>query len=70
MPVYQLKKLFAAMNIPSARRIKGNYGALSGVPTNFVIDRAGKLRYAKAGAFDLDALNDVLVPLLKETAPG
>lgn len=70
VPIVRLKKLFAAMHIPSARRIKGSYGPLKGVPTNFVIDRAGKLRYARAGAFDLDQLNSLLVPLLREKAPS
>lgn len=69
-PPSQLKKLFAAMHMPSARRIKGPYGPLTGVPTNFIIDRAGVLRYAKSGAFDLDGLNAVLVPLLKEKPPA
>lgn len=69
VPIGRLKKLFAVMKMPSARRIKGAYGPLTGVPTNFVIDRAGVLRYAKSGAFDLDALNAVLVPLLREKAP-
>jgi cytochrome c biogenesis protein CcmG/thiol:disulfide interchange protein DsbE len=66
LPAYRLKPLFKAMKIESARGIKGPYGPLGGVPTNFVIDRSGRVRYAKAGAFDLDALNDVLVPLLRE----
>ncbi|WP_029625388.1 TlpA family protein disulfide reductase [Sphingomonas sp. PAMC 26605] len=66
---FQLKKLFAVMHMQSARRIKGPYTALEGVPTNFIIDRAGRLRYAKADAFDLDALNTLLVPLLQESAP-
>ncbi|MGC4251256.1 MAG: TlpA disulfide reductase family protein [Sphingobium sp.] len=69
LPIGSLKKLFAAMHMPSVRRIKGPYGPLTGVPTNFVIDRAGKLRYARSGAFDLDELNALLVPLLKESAP-
>ncbi|MEK7342444.1 MAG: TlpA disulfide reductase family protein [Pseudomonadota bacterium] len=69
VPLARLKKLFAAMAMPSVRRIKGPYGPLTGVPTNFVIDRAGVLRYAKSGAFDLDALNRLLVPLLREKAP-
>jgi len=69
-PPYMLKALFKAMAIPAARKIKGPYGPLTGVPTNFVIDRAGKVRYAKAGAFDLDDLNAVLVPLLAEKAPA
>lgn len=69
VPISHLKKLFAALHIPSARRIKGPYGPLTGVPTNFVIDRAGKLRYAKSGAFDLNDLNRLLVPLLNEEEP-
>ena len=65
----QLKPLFATMTIQSARRIKGPYADMQALPTNFVIDRAGVVRYAKAGAFDLDELNALLVPLLKEPAP-
>ena len=65
----QLKPLFAAMTIQSARRIKGPYADMQALPTNFVIDRAGIVRYAKAGAFNLDELNALLVPLLKESAP-
>jgi hypothetical protein len=39
------------------------------VPTNIIIGRDGRVRYAKAAAFDLDGLNAVLVPLLREPAP-
>ena len=67
---YQLRKLFAVMHIPPVRRIKGPYDVMTGVPTNYVVGRDGVLRYAKAGAFDLDELNAVLVPLLKEPAPA
>ena len=66
---FQLKPLFHAMTIPAVRSIKGPYGVLTGVPTNYVVDRSGHVRYAKAGAFDLDTLNEVLVPLLKEPTP-
>lgn len=69
LPLYRLKPLFAAMKIPSARSIKGPYGPVGGsVPSNFVIDRAGVLRYADSGAFELDDLNRILVPLLRERA--
>ena len=67
---YQLKKLFAVMHIQPVRKIKGSYDVLKGVPTNYVIDRSGRLRYAKAGAFELDDLNKLLVPLLNEPAPA
>jgi cytochrome c biogenesis protein CcmG/thiol:disulfide interchange protein DsbE len=51
------------------RSIRGPYDTLGGLPTNFVIDRAGRVRYASSGAFDLARLNDVLIPLLNEPAP-
>ena len=68
LPASRLKPLFAAMAIPSARRIKGPFAVMGALPTNYVIDRAGIVRYAKTGAFDLDDLNDLLVPLLREPA--
>lgn len=71
LPLYRLKKLFDVMHIPPVRRVKGPYAPIGGaVPTNYVIDRAGNVRYAKAGAFTLDELNEVLIPLLKEAPPA
>ena len=69
LPAFKLEPLFAAMTIPSARRIKGPFAVMGALPTNYIIDRAGVVRYAKAGAFDLDELNTLLVPLLREPAP-
>lgn len=68
LPLHQLKKLFAVMAMPSAKRIKGPYATLGAVPTNYVIDRRGVVRYAKAAALDLDDMNKILVPLLREPA--
>lgn len=65
----QLKPLANVVSIPFAKGIRGGYDALNAVPTNFVIDRRGVLRYAKAAAFTLDDLNAILVPLLNEPAP-
>ena len=70
VPIYKLKKLFAVMTIPAARRITGPYAAIRAVPTNYIIDRSGKVRYAKAAAFGLDDLNRELVPLLREPRPA
>jgi cytochrome c biogenesis protein CcmG/thiol:disulfide interchange protein DsbE len=70
LPKSVLKPLFAALAIPSADRIRGGpFGDVDAVPTNYVIDRAGVLRYAKSGSFDLDDLNTILVPLMQESAP-
>jgi cytochrome c biogenesis protein CcmG, thiol:disulfide interchange protein DsbE len=65
-PLKLLKPLAAAVRFPMARFMRGPYRVLTGVPTNYIIDRHGILRYAQAGAFDLDALNEILVPLLRE----
>ncbi|AXJ96732.1 MULTISPECIES: TlpA disulfide reductase family protein [unclassified Sphingomonas] len=70
LPIFRLKPLFAAMAITPVRRIRGDYAPIGGaIPTNYVIDRAGVVRYAKAAALDVDDLNRVLVPLLREAPP-
>jgi len=70
LPLYQLQHVFAAMAIGAVRNLRGPYEPIDGaVPTNFVIDRAGRVRYAAAGAFNLDDLNRVLIPLLNEPVP-
>ena len=68
VPQKYMRQLFAAMAIPAVKSVKGDYGVMKGVPTNYIIDRSGRLRYAKAAAFDLDDLNRELVPLLQEPA--
>lgn len=68
VPARKLQPLAAALAIPLVRHIRGAYAPLKGVPTNYIIDRAGVLRYAQAGALTLDALNDLLLPLLREPA--
>lgn len=68
---YQLRELFKVMHISPVRKIKGPYDTIgNAVPTNIIIGRDGRVRYAKAAAFDLDGLNAVLVPLLREPAPA
>jgi len=67
----QLKDLFRVMTIEPIHKLKGPYGSIgNAVPSNFVIDRAGKVRYAKAAAFNRDTLNALLQPLLAEPAPA
>jgi thiol-disulfide isomerase/thioredoxin len=70
VPEYQMRKLFAALAITPLHRLRGPYQPLGGVPTNYIIDRAGVLRYARADAFTLDALNALLIPLLNEPVPA
>lgn len=71
VPLFKLKPVFETLSIQPTKRIKGPYGPIdNAVPSNYVIDRAGVLRYAKASAFDLDDLNRELVPLLNEPRPA
>ena len=47
----------------------GGYGPIQGkVPTNYVIDAGGVLRYAEPGAFTDGLLETVVTPLLKAAA--
>jgi thiol-disulfide isomerase/thioredoxin len=70
LPLSQLQPLAAVLTIPMVRRFRGPYSDPEAVPTNYVVDRQGVLRYAKAAAFSLDDLNSLLVPLLKEPVSG
>jgi hypothetical protein len=54
-----------------AHRLSGSaFETLDGVPTNYVIDRSGVVRYAQAGAFDNETLDALIGPLLAEPAPA
>jgi cytochrome c biogenesis protein CcmG, thiol:disulfide interchange protein DsbE len=65
----QLKPLAKELTIQMVKHFKGDYGEIKMLPTNFVIDRNGILRYAESGGFTLELLNQVLTPLLAERAP-
>lgn len=71
VPLTYMHKLFDVLSIDPLRRLSGPYAPIdNAVPTNYIIDRAGRIRYAKAGAFELDDLNRELIPLLQEPAPA
>ncbi|MCU6452523.1 TlpA family protein disulfide reductase [Sphingomonas sp. A2-49] len=71
LPAFRMKPLFAALSITPARRIRGRYPLIgNAVPTNYIIDRAGTVRFAKAAALDLDDLNANIIPLLREAPPS
>ncbi len=67
----RLKPLAEALSFPLIRRLQGRgYGLIEGaVPTSFVIDRAGIIRHAAAGAFTEASFADLVLPLLAETVP-
>lgn len=71
VPAAKLKPLAAQLNFPLIAKLSGRgYGAIGGaVPTSYVIDRAGVVRYAKAGAFTAESFEDVVGPLLNKPPP-
>jgi peroxiredoxin len=69
-PLSKQKKALVNMRLPWVKSISGPYAVIRGLPTNYVIDRSGRIRVAKAGAFNLDELNELLVPLLQEPRPA
>lgn len=68
VPLSRLKPLFAALAIPAVRHVRGLSTDVAAVPTNYIIDRTGKVRYTKSGALELDDLNRLIIPLLNERA--
>jgi hypothetical protein len=71
VPNAKLKPLAALLSFPLVKSISGGgYGDLGGVPTNFVIDRGGIVRYAKAAAFSSQGFDLVVRPLLAAAPPG
>lgn len=69
VPDYMLEKISSVLAFPLTHRVAGRgFDVLDGVPTSYVIDRKGVVRYAKAGAFDAASLDEVIGPLLAEPA--
>ena len=68
LPAARLKSLQAALGINLAKNFRGPYTPIKGmVPSNYIVDRNGVVRYAQAGSMDLDTLNAEIVPLLQES---
>ena len=66
----QLAPVQKVVSFPMVKNFHGDYGKIKALPTNIIIDRAGIVRYAKAAMFDIDSINEELIPLLNEPAPG
>jgi peroxiredoxin len=60
------------VNYPITRgrpRLVQKYGGVSRIPTTYVIDRAGRVRFGHTGRAPPDTLADVVLDLLGEHAP-
>ena len=69
-PASKLRPLQSILSYPLATAISGRrYRQLDGVPTSYVIDRSGVVRYAASGAFTLESFEAFITPLLQQPAP-
>jgi cytochrome c biogenesis protein CcmG/thiol:disulfide interchange protein DsbE len=69
VPRDKLRSLEEKLRIPFVERMTGPYHDVGALPTNYIIDRYGKLVYAQAGGFDFDSLSAIVIPLLREPSP-
>jgi thiol-disulfide isomerase/thioredoxin len=69
VPPYMLKRVSEVLSYPLVLRFSGNgYPIMNAVPTSYVIDRHGVVRYAKAGSFNQQEFEQLILPLLHEPA--
>ena len=68
---FRLKEVAAVLSYPLSLQFRGDaYKRMEAVPTSFVIDRTGIVRYAKSGAFTHSSFDALLRPLLAEKPPA
>jgi cytochrome c biogenesis protein CcmG, thiol:disulfide interchange protein DsbE len=69
-PARKLQPLQGILHYPLGTSVSGfAYGIKGAVPTSYVIDRSGIVRFAAAGAFDDNSFDALITPLLRESAP-
>ena len=65
----QLKYAFKDKLIHPIARMEGPFEPTEALPTTFVIDRNGQVRHVVTEGLDIDKLNRILVPLLRQPQP-
>jgi cytochrome c biogenesis protein CcmG/thiol:disulfide interchange protein DsbE len=70
-PLYVLRPLAKMLHYPLVGHIGGDYVAVGdAIPTNYIIDRAGIVRYAEANALTAHDYAEIIAPLLAAKAPA
>jgi len=65
----QLRNAFKDTLVHPIRSIRGPFELLEDFPTTYVVDRYGQIRYVTEKQMDIDKLNEILVPLLRQPQP-
>ena len=65
----QINRAFRNRIIHPLSRIGAPFEMLSDLPTTYVVDRYGQVRYAGSGLLGTERLNQILVPLLRQPQP-
>ena len=65
----QLRAAFKGKGVRPLSRIRGPFAPLDRLPTTYVIDRYGQVRFAGSGLLGVERLNQLLVPLLRQPQP-
>jgi peroxiredoxin len=65
----ELQRAFKDKRVYALSQIESPFDIPSAFPTTYVVDRAGKLRYASSAPLGIEQLNQVLVPLIREPQP-
>lgn len=64
-----LRKMVAGTELHAVRSVRGELADFGAIPSTYIIDRNGKVRYSADGVLDITQLNAVLVPLLRQPQP-
>lgn len=65
----RLRHVFTGKMVHPVSRIGSAFQPMDMLPTNYIIDRSGHVRYAGSGMIGIEQLNQLLVPLLKQPQP-
>jgi hypothetical protein len=65
----QLREAFKGKGVHPLSSIRGPFEPLDRLPTTYIVDRYGQVRFVESGLLGVERLNQMLVPLLRQPQP-